>query len=333
MGDVVHTFPALCDAHRAYPDIQVDWLVEEAFQALVDWHPLVNCVLPVALRRWRKQFWRHDFRQDLPWLYKKLRTTHYDVIIDAQGLLKSAVLTRLAKGLRCGYDRHSIREPLASLAYQRRYHVAPGQHAATRVRDLFAQALDYPLPDTPADFGLSCKRIADNIKSDDYIMLFHGTTWATKLWPEPYWQALIRRIRKAGYPIKLVWGNQTEKQRADRLAAGVGGVEVLPRLDMRSVIKIIADAKAVVSVDTGFAHLAEALDIPLVSIYGATNPNLTGSLGQSQVSLVADFPCAPCLQRQCSFKGTADTQPACYSTITPERVWETLSMLIGSSAH
>ena len=131
-------------------------------------------------------------------------------MIDAQGLLKSAWLTRYVSAPVAGLDRDSAREPLASRFYDRCYAVAKDQHALERVRQLFAQALDYPLPVGSGDYGLNRAAMMD-VVAQPYLVFLHGTTWASKHWPEADWRALAERMDELGWAVRLPWGNETEK--------------------------------------------------------------------------------------------------------------------------
>lgn len=319
MGDVIHTLPALTDAGLALKNIQFDWVVEDIFAEIPTWHPLVANVIPVALRRWRKGFFAKSTRTEWQALRRLLHAHHYDLILDAQGLIKSAFLGFFAKGVRAGLDFRSARESFASLAYQKKYTVNFHQHAIVRMRQLFSLALQYPLPETPPQFNLSAFTNAE--AKEQYVVFLHGTTWATKLWPEVYWQRLGQLAKNAGYRIKISGGNAEELQRAKRIADGNEAIDLLPRLEISTMANLLANAKAAIAVDTGFGHLAAALDIPTVSIYGATNAAFTGALGKQSIHLSADFPCSPCLLRDCNFKNKSEVTPACYATISPELVW------------
>mgnify|MGYP003604329080 FL=1 len=154
LGDVIHTLPALTDAARAIPGIQFDWVVEEGFAEIPTWHPAVAQVIPVALRRWRKNLLQTWKSGEWAAFKQRLREGRYDLVIDAQGLLHSALLTRYVDAPVAGLDRASAREPLASRCYDRPCAVAWGQHAVERVRQLFAQALGYSLPQSVGDYGL-----------------------------------------------------------------------------------------------------------------------------------------------------------------------------------
>jgi len=219
LGDVIHTLPALTDAYQNFPELRCDWVVEENFSEIPSWHPAVNRVIPVAWRRWRKNIWQVG--KDKVWqqFIQNLRVNNYDLVIDAQGLLKSAILTYLAPGLRCGLDYQSAREPLAALAYQQRHYIPKGQHAVTRVRQLFAKILGYSLPTTMPDYGIAKYFLSQRIEPLPRVILLHGTTWMTKHWPDLYWQGLAQQIVTRGYQVRLPWGNAQEYARAQQIAA------------------------------------------------------------------------------------------------------------------
>lgn len=329
MGDIIHTLPALTDAGNAFSNITFDWVVEENFSEIPSWHPLVKKIIPVALRRWRKHFFSSTTWKEFFIFYKKLRENRYDLIIDAQGLVKSTFLTYLAKGTRCGFDRASAREAVASLFYQRTFCVSKKQHAIRRLRSLFSQALSYSLPTTTPQYGIHRQTFLSAEKKEKYILFLHGTTWKTKWWPEDYWIALSKKVIAAGLHIKLPWGNTTEKERAERIASHSTHAEILPRLDLSAMAKIIANAEAIVSVDTGFCHLAAALDVPTISIYGATDPQLTGAQGSSQLHMTSSYFCSPCLKKTCQFN---TDNPPCFQEISPDKVWEKLSLTMSDIA-
>ncbi|WP_312913101.1 lipopolysaccharide heptosyltransferase I [Stutzerimonas nitrititolerans] len=320
LGDVVHTLPALTDAQRAIPGIQFDWVVEEGFAEIPAWHPAVAQVIPVAIRRWRKNLWQTLRSGEWRRFKARLGETRYDLVIDAQGLLKSAWLTRYVKAPVAGLDRDSAREPLASRFYDRRYAVPRDQHALERVRQLFAQALGYELPQGIGDYGLDRTHLATS-GEEPYLLFLHGTTWPSKHWPEAYWRELAERMSAFGWAIRLPWGNAEEKARAERIAEGIAGASVLPRLNLGGVAKVVAGARACVAVDTGLGHLAAALDVPSISLYGPTLPGRVGAYGRSQVHLCASGPDA----------GKGDRVKPCFDDLLPERVASELKALLRSA--
>ena len=331
LGDVLHTLPAVTDAASRVPGIRFDWVVEETFVEVPAWHGAVDEVIAVALRRWKHRP-LHVLRLGEPQAaVRQLRKHSYDRIIDAQGLVKSAVISRFARGPRYGLDRASAREPLAARAYNRTFPVPRQQHAVARVRQLFAAALDYEVPDTQPDYGIRERFSAAEPTS--CLVFLHGTTWSTKHWPDEYWVELAAMAVANGLQVKVPWGNATEQQRAGRIAAAHPEVEVLPRMQLGELATVIAGASGAVGVDTGLVHLAAALGTPCVTLYGATDPGLIGTVGEAQLHLQADFPCAPCQERKCSYQGAAEVFPACYGSLPPARVWQALAdRLAGSPA-
>ncbi|MBM6607772.1 lipopolysaccharide heptosyltransferase RfaC [Enterobacteriaceae bacterium RIT814] len=285
MGDVLHTLPALTDAQQAIPGIRFDWVVEEGFAQILSWHAAVDRVIPVAIRRWRKAWFSAAVKAERKAFREAVQAEEYDVIIDAQGLVKSAALvTRLARGIKHGMDWQSAREPLASLFYNQRHSVPKQQHAVERTRELFALSLGYSKPQSQGDYAIA-QHFLNHLNADagQYAVFLHATTRDDKHWPEANWRELIGLLAASGIRIKLPWGAPHEEARAKRLADGFDYVEVLPRMSLEEVAKVLAGAKFVVSVDTGLSHLTAALDRPNITLYGPTDPGLIGGYGMNQL--------------------------------------------------
>lgn len=316
LGDIVHTLPALSDAQAARPEIRFDWAVEEGFAEIPGWHPAVDRVIPVALRRWRKRpvhsLLSHEWKE----CRRALQREHYDCIIDAQGLLKSAWVASRAQGVRVGYDRLSAREPLAALSYHQRMPVLRNQHAVERTRQLFARALGYRVPESLGDYGLDAALFHGSSVPGRRLVFLHGTTRAAKHWPEPYWIALAHRAADAGYDVQLLWGNDHERERAERVAQA-SRAQVMPRLNLQGVATVLAQATAVVAVDTGLGHLAAALGVPGVSLYGVTAPARVGTYGSRQLHLTAT-----------GLSPVDGVSPREMAPLTPAVVWQGLQALL-----
>ena len=209
MGDVIHTLPALTDAQKAIPSLSIDWVVEENFAEIPHWHSAVNHVIPIALRRWRKSPFSIQTRNEWKNYRTLLQAENYDAVIDAQGLIKSALFaTRFAQGVKHGYDRQSIREPLASFFYDKKYAISYQQHAVERIRQLFAQSLGYELPQVQGDYGIA-RHFLHQTSEKNYVVFIHSTTRADKHWEESEWQKLIEKITAlSDCKIHLPWGNE-----------------------------------------------------------------------------------------------------------------------------
>lgn len=276
MGDVIHTLPALNEASKFYPDIKFDWIVEESFAEIPAWHKSVDKVIPIALRRWRKHPLRILKTRELSTFYKTLKSQHYDFIIDAQGLIKSALIAYMAKGIRYGMDKYSARESLAAYCYQRKFSIPKQQHAITRVRQLFSKVLDYKMPDDFPNYGIDISSDKEN-----YLVFIHGTSRPNKLWPKDNWVALAKLAAGYGYTIKIPWNNPEEYDRAKYIARQSDNVQVLAKSNLTEIANILRKAKSVISVDTGLGHLAAALNVPTISLYGPTDEKLIGTCGKS----------------------------------------------------
>ena len=288
LGDVVHHMPALTDAKRHRPELRCAWVVEEAFAPLVRLHPLIDEVIEVATRRWRAHLSERATWREMKLFRERQRAREFDAIVDTQGLIRSAVIARLARGERHGYDAASIKEPLASRFYDRTYAVPRTLHAIARNRVLTALALGYTY-DEAVDYGL---RAPDQARQTTAVLL-HGTSRAAKEWDEAAWIELGRWLAQRGLDVILPWGSQDERARAERLACAIPNATVPERLALDSVAGMIASASLVVGVDTGLLHLAAAYAVPLVGIFRASDPALTGPVGSGPIVTLGNAQGAP----------------------------------------
>jgi heptosyltransferase I len=290
LGDVVHHMPALTEARRQRPDATFAWVVEEAFAPLARLHPGVGEVIPVAWRRWRRSLAQPSTLAEIGAGLRAIRAHRYDKVVDSQGLLRSAVMARAARGRRHGYDRASIREPLAALFYDIRHSVSRELHAVERNRILTGLALGYT-PQGAPDFGLDRARFAAS--GPRYAVLLHATARPEKEWPEAHWIALGKALSADGLDLVLPWGTVIEKARSERIAAALPRARVPERAPLDAVARLIAAAELVVGVDTGLLHLAAALGVPLVAVFAGSKPNLTGPVGNGPLAVLGAHGAAP----------------------------------------
>lgn len=334
MGDLMHALPALTDAVQQFPDIEFDWVVDEAFAEVPLWHPAVNNVITTSHRRWKKSYWQTLSGGELRTFYRELNQHDYDVVVDMQNNLKSALVSLLRRGPVYGLDQASCRERPAHLAYKYPMSVNPQQHAVDRMRKILAEALDYALPATRADYGTDFSRYPlpelDFPLPPRYLMFVHNASWLTKLWPVHYWQQLVLTAVKAGYSVLLPCGNQAEYERAQQIALVDEHAYALPRLPLNATAALMQNASGAVCSDTGLAHLAAVAATPALTIYGATETGLIGTYGQYQQHLKSDMSCAPCYKRRCPLPEARDGQPVCMREMTPETVWHGLQSLLNA---
>ena len=283
LGDVIHHLPAITEARKARPDTALTWLVEEAFAPLVRQHPAVDAVIPVAWRRWRRSLYAPKTLAEIVGNLRVIKSRRYDEIVDSQGLLRSAVIARVAQGRRHGYDASSIREPLAAMFYDVRHSVSRDKHAVERNRILSGLALGYS-PQGAPDFGLDRTRFAG--RDGRYAVLLHATARPEKQWPEAHWMALGQALGRQGINLVLPWGTDSERLRSERIAAGLARASVPARAPIDEVARLIAGAAFVVGVDTGLLHLAAAFGVPLVAIFSGSKPDLTGPVGNGPLAVL-----------------------------------------------
>jgi heptosyltransferase-1 len=213
-----------------------------------------------------------------------LRSEHHDTIVDTQGVLRSAVMARLARGERHGYNLASVRERAAALFYDMRHPVDRSLHAIARNRLLTGHALGY-VPEGPPVYGLDAKRGAAGGRSS--AVLLHGTARAAKQWMPERWHTIARALTSSGFEVVLPSGSEAEFARSKTIAGDLEAVRFLDREPLDAVARAMAGADLVVGVDTGLLHLAAALQVPLVAIFvGASNPQLTGPMGSGPIEVL-----------------------------------------------
>ena len=271
MGDVVHALPAVSDIRRHRPGITIDWLVEAPFAAIPRLHPAVSKVMPLSWRKWRKSLFKRETREAMAALRADLRTESYDLVLDLQGLLKSVMWGLQARGPLVGYDRDSIREPMAALCYQRTAKVSRELHSVERCRRLAAAHLGYVLPVSAPSFDIT-PPVGSWRAPVLSAALIPCASRPEKLWPEAHWIAIV-----------VIWGSDEERQRAERIAAGCDGL-VPPFLSVADTAAVLGQARQVIGLDTGFSHLGAAFGAPTIGIYCDHEPGLAGITGPGRVA-------------------------------------------------
>ncbi len=286
MGDVIHAMPMISDIARAFPHARIDWAIEEAFAELPRLHPAITRVVPVALRRWRRSLFKPAAWRELLDARHDLRRTRYHTVIDCQGLVKSALVAYAARGPVTGFATGSVREPLATVLYQRTVAVNAGQHAIDRIRALGAGALGYTLAPGPAgepDFCLRARVAALHadppFDEDGAVLLLTNASRPTKLWPDEHWIALEDALARDGRLCLLAWGSAAERADCERRAARMHTARVLPRSSIAQIAALAARAALVVGLDTGLSHLAAAVGAPTVGIFCDYDPARVGLRG------------------------------------------------------
>ncbi len=291
LGDVVHAMPVVHDIQAAHPDAVIDWIVEPGFAPLLrrvyGMHDVIEC----ALRRWTKAWWTKAVRLEWRAFRARLTRDHYDAVIDLQGLTKSALIARLADGVRYGLANRTegaSHEPPARWLVDHAIHIEPHIHALDRSRELAARALGYTPQGSP-QFGLRVEPRARPAGWRPTLVFVHGSSRADKLWPEASWIALGQRAIAAGWRIAIPHVGQAERLRAERLQAALlveanaeteahasANAEVWPEMALDALVDRLGASDGVIGVDSGLSHIATALYLPHVQIYNFPTAWRTG---------------------------------------------------------
>jgi heptosyltransferase-1 len=321
LGDVLHNLPIVWDLRKRLPCAQIDWIVEEGYVHLLE--PLkttesfrgIDRIIPVAFRRWRKNLfsiktWRQFFA-----MRKLLQATTYDVVLETQGLLKSALVCALAKksdnvivaGLGNATE-HSGYEPMARMFYNQSVHVPVKCHAIDRSRWVMCSAFDWPLFDRRSEPPLFYSpafveqlatlefeglRKQPNGAAVPYVVCFHSTARAAKRWPSENWVELGKALSSKGYQAIFPWGSPEEMKNSARIASQVPGAIVPRAFSIEEAYSLVAHAALTIGVDTGLTHLAAVLGKPTIEIYCDSPRWKTEGYWSSNIANLGDFKSVP----------------------------------------
>jgi lipopolysaccharide heptosyltransferase I len=298
LGDVIHAIPSAAALRRRFPQAHIDWLVDPRYADLLD---LVECI-DRRISFDPREMLRSPART-LP-LLKDLRRTHYDAVVDLQGLLKSAMLARLVGATRTiGLQRAHLREPLARLFYT----TAPDSGAAPHVIDRNL-ALLRPLgvSDSAVHFPLRIPRtdtvaaIAERFAPDPYAILNPGAAWPNKRWPANRFGALAASIRREhGLRSIVLWGPGEDGLAGAVVSASEDAAEAAPPTTITDIVGIARGARLIVSGDTGPLHIAGAVGTPIVALFGPTFPERNGPWAPHDVTVSRVANCSCLYDRRC----------------------------------
>jgi heptosyltransferase-1 len=316
LGDVLHNLPIVWDLRARLPDAQIDWVVEEAYVHLLE--PLltrdgfrgIDRIIPFALRRWKKNLFSLATWKEFFAFRKALQSTTYDVLIETQGLLKSAIVCSLAKkrsdavvaGL-ANATEFSGYEPLARVFYSQSVQVPKKCHAVDRSRWVTCSVLDWSLIERgdapqfyPAEFISSIPKSAVDGLITPYVLCFHSTAREAKRWSNSHWIEFGNALSALGYQVVFPWGSAAEKTISELLAAQIANAFVPPAFSIEDAFSVISGAALTVGVDTGLTHLAAVLDKPTVEIYCDSPRWKTEGYWSEQIANVGDIQDPPSVQ-------------------------------------
>ena len=288
LGDVLHNLPLVWDLREHLPEAQIDWVVEEAYLDLLE--PLrsrnglrgIDRIIPIALRRWRKNLLSLKSWQEFFTFRHSLQAQTYDVVIETQGLLKSALVCAMTKktphtviaGL-ANATEYSGYEPIARRFYNQAVQVPRQCHAVDRSRWVMSAAFDWPLLQRqqqppyfyPQAWVEGLIAATQNSISQNYVVFFHATAREAKRWSNKNWITLGQALAKHGLQIILPWGNAAEKVSSELIAKEIDGAVVPTAFSIKEAFAVVAGAQLTIGVDTGLTHLAAVLGRPTIEIY------------------------------------------------------------------
>ena len=271
MGDIIHAMVALQYIKRQYPNLQIDWFVESAFAPILENNPDINEIIKLDLKSIKKD--KKEIINQIK-LIKKYEKNSYDLVIDAQGLIKSAIVSFFLGKNRVGFSKNSTREKLASFFYTKKVDIAYDKNAIERNVKVLSQALNF---DIPKDDILNKKPflfyknenevIYEYLSKDKKNVLFViGASWPSKMYSKEKFAKIINNLDEN---CLITWGNEAEKDIADFIA-NISKAKVLPKLDLNSLKAIMSKVDLVIGNDTGPTHMAWALNIPSITLFGNT---------------------------------------------------------------
>lgn len=339
LGDIIHALPLLDYLHQVAPGVRIDWVVEEAFLELLSDNPLIDRLITVAFKRWRKSPVARATLREVGAFRRRLQEREYDLVFDIQGNTKSGLVCWLANSHhKIGFSRNNVQEQLNALFTNQKVTLHPDDRHAT-IR--YLRIISAPFGVDPDGLTLTTDihtaqddevagRIVPQTDSGPVLLFHTGTTWQTKLWHENGWIALARNLltRYPGATILLSWGNGSEHEVSMRIARQIGSrAQVLERLTLKRFAALLKRIDVVVGGDTGPVHLAAVVGTPTVSFYRCTDGSLNGPKGDCHVIVQSPLACTKCLKKTC------ERNEECIGSITPEMLAAGVEKILHTCRH
>ncbi|VVM07283.1 glycosyltransferase family 9 protein [Methylacidimicrobium tartarophylax] len=306
LGDVVQALPVAAGLRRRWPSAQIHWMAFEAYRDLLTNHPAIDRFVEFPRRRETPG----GLLRDLARCLASVRGEHYDLLLDMQGLLRSGLLC-LWSGARRRIGPWNGRE--GSIVLYRERVMPPPPPAQER----YLAFLRYlRVPAGPLDYGLRAGPLdIPGLRKGAYVVLHPYARWKTKLWPWRYYRELVRSLPHLFFVAMGMgpWFPLEEHNMLDLRGA----------LPMRRMMALLGNAAATVGPDSGPAHLAAALGVPTLILFGPTDWRESAAVGENVHVLSAAAPCAPCWRTSCPQKRPV----ACLADIRPTRVGEELEAI------
>jgi len=324
LGDVIHSLPFLNALKKTFPDCRIDWVISRNLKGILEDNPFVNQLISIDKDSWKNPLKLIDTLSEFLSLRKKLKSSSYDVVVDLQGLLRSGLITFFSNSpLKVGFS--TSREG-SRLAYNKIVTVNGTVHAVDRylkaAESIGARtdSIEFPLHIN--------ERVRDKTErllqgKDKYVLIAPSSRWKTKNWPIDNFISLINKV---SLPC-VITGSKNDFAIGQKISDSSSGntVNLCGKTDLKNLIALIEGASAVVTNDSGPMHIAKAMNVPIVALFGPTDPEKTGPYGWKGNNTIrvitADVPCRPCFKRKC-------TDPLCMQDISVDTVYGALKELL-----
>lgn len=338
MGDILHALSVIPFLQEIHPDIEIDWVVEEAFAGLLTYHPAISQLQVIRLKSWKKSLFAAETWREIRAFVVRLRSRRYDLVLDIQGNIKSGMVAWLSGcPVRVGFDRRVTQEGLNTLFNNHQMPVLPeDRHVTDQYLRLVSGWFGRELPQTPLETDivaapedqLWAESLLQQMPQGRLVLLQMGTTWQTKFWYEEGWVTLGKCLQQT-YPdsvLLFVWGTDVERTAAQQVAQAIGGrVQVLDRVPLVRLSALIKRVALVIGGDTGVVHLAAAVGTPTVSYYRSSDGLRSGPRGGRHVVVQAPLSCT------CCFKTSCDRDQECRESITPQMLMVAVAKVLDAA--
>lgn len=313
LGDVVHSLPFLSAVKQCFPEAEIHWVIAKGLEGLLEGHPLIDGLIIINKDNWKNLSRAGATLSEIRALYRQLRNERYDVVVDLQGLLRSGLITQATHAsLRIGF--HEAREG-SRFFYTHKVRGGREIHAVERYMKVaeelgcYAHDIAFPFPITRSASDIT----ASLVDLGPYAVMVPGARWKTKLWPAESFGKVASML-----PLRsIVVGSGTDKTIADEVVAcsEERAVSMAGKTSLKELIEIMRNAEVVITNDSGPMHIAAALGIPVIAIFGPTSPKRTGPYGNGHIVFQSDAACVPCFKRSCR-------DIRCMKEIKPDAVYQ-----------
>ena len=267
LGDIINSAVVLQFIHQKYPDAKIDWITEEVFSSILDGHPFIDKIYSINLKKLKKSKKISEFITTIKYL-KNL--DDYDIVIDMQGLIKSAIVAKLVGKYTHGFDKNSSREGLSSLFYTSTSQISYSENVIKRNCFVVSEALDFHITDDMLLNKQEIFPIKEKVITSK-IAIVIGASWESKKYPREKVAKLCDMLQRE---CIIIWGNEAEKEDAIWIEKNSSYAKIAPKFSLIELVEFISNVKLVIGNDTGPTHIAWAQNTPSITLFGPTTSRM-----------------------------------------------------------